>query len=120
MAVSVDGVVNLPSVPFMTKHNEQHLKVLSFSNAPQAKNLGSIDQQLAALCLLSSANRETDLYNHTGMNAQATQGKRGSFHFRVSTRPLFLRNQLTFSSVLCFFAWSVSCLRSLLCEVSSI
>jgi hypothetical protein len=28
----------------MTKHNEPHLPVLSFSNAPQAKNLGSIDQ----------------------------------------------------------------------------
>jgi hypothetical protein len=44
--------VDLPSVSFMTKHNEQHLPVLSFSNAPQAKNLGSIDQQLRFACCL--------------------------------------------------------------------
>jgi hypothetical protein len=53
--------VDLPSVSFMTKHNEQHLPVLSFSNAPQAKNLGSGYLPAAALYLLSSANRESDV-----------------------------------------------------------
>ena len=44
--------MGLPSVPFMTKHNEQHLQVLSCSNSPQAKNPGSIDQQLRFTCFL--------------------------------------------------------------------
>jgi hypothetical protein len=60
-----------------------------------------------ALAVVSSANRETKIKHKASKNAQATQGKRGSWHnlrvharhFHVSIDPLSVRNQLTFSSV---------------------
>ena len=71
----------------LAKHNEQYLPVLSFSMRRRRRR---------ALVVVSSANRETKIKHKASKNAQATQGKRGSWHnlrvharhFHVSTDPL--------------------------------
>ena len=74
----------------LAKHNEQHLPVLSFSNAPQAKKRFGC----CVFCKQRNKNKAQ------GKNAQATQGKHGSWrnlrvharHFHVSMYPLSVRN----------------------------
>jgi len=81
-----------------------------FYNAPQAKKLGSITSSALALCLLSSANRETErkhkVRTHKQHKVNVAAGTSNLHvhvrHFRVSTHPapsLKPPLSLTFSSV---------------------